>query len=323
MMNPIGPTTGALVLLTVALWGGTPVAIRYSVDVLPPVAVSGLRFALAALFMLAWCRFSGGGLRLRRGQFVPSLVLGVLLFAQIALFAAGIQFSTASHGSLFINTFVFWVVVIEHFATRSDRLTVVRFVGLLLAAGGVVLLLSTREPTQIPNAASSPRDEPTLTGDLMLLGSGLLLAIKLIYTKRATLIVEPGKLIFWHDVFGVVLFAVYSAIFETVDVSALIDFDRPGTVPALLGIAYQGIVIAGFCFAVQARLLQRHSAVQLSVFSFLTPVFGIALGVLFRGDSLSPWLFASAMLVTVGIILVNRKASRRGRNTPGAAKPTP
>jgi drug/metabolite transporter (DMT)-like permease len=40
------------------------------------------------------------------------------------------------------------------------------------------------------------------------------------------------------------------------------------------------------------------------VFSFATPVFGVWLAVLLRGDVLSPWLLAAGGGVAAGILLV-------------------
>jgi len=300
--HPIGPISIALTLLTAALWGGTPVAISFSVDTLPPIAVSGIRFALAALFMFVWCRFEGSELRLRPGQFVPSLILGTILFFQIALFTVGIQMSNSSHGTLLINTFVFWVAGIEHFVTRTIRLTPMKVLGLVVAAAGVFLIFDASGSQGESAISAAQGDAPNFLGDVLLLGSACLLGIKIIYTKQAVMSVEPGKLIFWHDVFGVVLFSAYSLPMETIHRD---DF----SMPAILGLLYQGVIVAGFCFAVQAQLLKRHSASQLAVFSFATPLFGIALASFFRDDKLSPWLIASVACVAVGIIIVNRRSS--------------
>ena len=340
---PLGPATIALTLLLVALWGGTPVAIKYSVATIPPIAVSAIRFAMAAVFMLAWCRMEGTSVALRPGQLKPCLILGILLCLQISLFTLGVEASIASHGTLFINTFIFWVAAIEHFVTRTDRLSLTRLSGLLVAAAGVLLILTMQNSSPaVPereaasavtarpdssaettsrasveaastsdgsgsnhsagdDSAGSPTSpESTLWGDLLLLTSAMLLGIKIIYTKQATQTVEPGKLIFWHDVFGTGLMAAWSLLYETVDPAGF-------TLPAVLGLLYQGIVVAGFCFGCQARLLRKHSASQLSVYSFATPLFGILLAVLLLGEQLSPWLFVSGAAVATGIWLVNRR----------------
>ena len=295
-LRPLSAGATAMILLTAALWGGTPVAVKYSTDTLGPIAVSGIRFALAAVFMLLWCRLERSSLRLKRGQVFPCVVLGVLLFAQIALFTVGIDWSNASHGSLLINTFIFCVAGIEHFITREHRLSLTGLAGLVIAATGAALIVLF--PGEAVTASES--NAPSLMGDAILLVSAVLLGIKIVYTKQAVKSVEPGKLIFWHDLFGVVLFAAVSMAFEE---TTFEDF----TMPAVWGLLYQGVVVAGFCFAVQAVLLKRYSASQLSVFSFSTPLFGVTLAVLFRGDRLSGWLFVAAVLVAAGILIVNRQ----------------
>jgi LPXTG-motif cell wall-anchored protein len=67
---------------------------------------------------------------------------------------------------------------------------------------------------------------------------------------------------------------------------------------------FVGLVVSGFCFAGQAWLLQRYSASIVSVFSFATPVFGVALAVWLRGDEISPWLVVAGLCVAAGIVLV-------------------
>ncbi|MGH7199233.1 MAG: DMT family transporter, partial [Planctomycetaceae bacterium] len=284
--QPVRPRAAALALLTAALWGGTPVAISYSTDELPPVAVAGLRFALGGAFMLAWCRWEGSPIGLGRGQVLPALIGGVLLFFQISLFNVGVEWSNSSHGSVFINTFIFWVVAIEHFITRSDRLTRRRFGGLLLAAAGVAVVLVMRESPRVPQPGDG--DAPSLLGDVVLIVSAAVLGVKIVYTRYAVGRLAPGQFVLWHDIIGVALFAAWSLAFERGEIAAG-DFN----VPVVLGLLYQGVIVAGLCFAIQARLLRRHSASSISVFSFATPIFGIVAGVLLRGDPLSPWLLVA------------------------------
>lgn len=295
----MGLAVSLLVLLTAALWGGTPVAVSYSLDELPVIAVAGMRFALAAGFMLFWCRLEGSGLRLHAGESVPAVVAGVMLFGQILLFTLGVHVSNSSHATLLVNTFIFWVALIEHFVTRNDLLTVRKTTGLLLATSGVVLVLWGTGELEFRLGTTGGPDAPSLTGDLFLLASALVLGIKIVYTRHVVQRMDPGKLILWHDVVGVMLFAAASAILEDVRAEQF-------TLPAVLGLLYQGVVIGGFCFAVQAWLLRHYSASQVVVFSFATPLFGIVLAALFRQDELSAWLFAAGVCVAVGILIVNR-----------------
>lgn len=302
-------------LLLALLWAGTSVTAREAVDRVPPLAVGGIRFGLAALFMLLWCRWEGVSIALRRHQWPPALVMALLLFLQIGTFNWGVAWSNASHATLLVNTYIFWVAAAEHFLMRTVRLTLVQGVGLLIAAGGAALLFVEAPPAPPPTAdtppahmaavsarlnlrGEEPLDQVTLAGDLMLSLSALLLAVKVLYTQHAVRSVPPGTLILWHDILGTALFFAVSLPWET-------WHPDPWTPSIVLALLYNGLMVSGFCFAAHAWMLRRYSASSVSIFSFATPVFGIVLAVLFRGDSLSGWLILAGLLVAAGIALVN------------------
>lgn len=291
---PLTTASALLALLTVVLWGGNPVATRFSVDALPPITVAGLRFLLATGVMLVWCLSERVSFRVTAKQWPAILIAGTLLFLQILTFTIGAAWTSSSHASLFVNTFVFWVVGLEHFLIKTDRLTSLRWAGLALAAvGSITLLWEGQAPVSQPDATS-------VAGDVLLLFSAFILGVKFLYTKQALKVIGPTELIFWHDIVAVLQFAIAAAIWEE-PVFHSVEW------PAWLGLLYQGIFVGGICFALQAHLLKKHSASQIAVFSFLTPLFGMVLGMLFRGDHLSVWLLLSGLTIAAGIYLVNRR----------------
>jgi drug/metabolite transporter (DMT)-like permease len=294
----LGSTGTLLALLCAFFWGGTGVANQFAVADLPPVMVGGVRFLLAAVFMLGWCRWEGAPLKMTRAQWKPIWWMSVLLVAQIGTFNLGGKWSTASHASLFVNTYIFWVAVAEHFWLREIRLRWVQWLGLVIAAAGVVLLLTTKPAAPIVAGAAAPMDQPTPIGDAILLLSGFILGLKIIYTKIAVRTVPPGTLILWHDVVGTGLFIVISLLLEPMPT-------RWPSANACWALLYSGLVVSGFCFAANAWQLRKHGASQISVFSFTTPIFGVALGVLLRGDELSEWLLVAGAAVALGIVMVN------------------
>ncbi|MCP4189208.1 MAG: DMT family transporter [Planctomycetaceae bacterium] len=299
--QPLNATSLSIVLLTSAIWGGTPVAVTFAAVSLPPIAIAAVRFSLGAIFMLFWCWIGRTPLRLGPGQLRISSIAGILLFFQIATFNVGISWSNASHATILINTFVFGVIGIEHFVTRTDRLTLRKLQGLLLASASVIVMLTLDENR---SNTKSQQDLPSLAGDLLLLFSAFLLSVRIVYVKYALRQIDPGTLMLWHDVIGVILFVVYSFMFEQIEPQRI-------TFAAIIGLGYQGLLVAGLCFALQTQLLRKHSASQLSMFSFSTPLFGIFFAAIFRNDPLSPWLLVAGGCIAAGIYLVStrRKAN--------------
>ena len=75
----------------------------------------------------------------------------------------------------------------------------------------------------------------------------------------------------------------------------------------VLSLAYQCVIVAFASFLVWFWLLTRYLASRLSVFSFLTPLFGVAAGVILLGEPVTAAFLGAAALVGAGIFLVNSR----------------
>ncbi|MFP3559858.1 DMT family transporter, partial [Paraburkholderia sp. SIMBA_049] len=76
-------------------------------------------------------------------------------------------------------------------------------------------------------------------------------------------------------------------------------------------LAYQSVIVAFVSYLSWFWLMTRYSASRLSVFTFLSPLFGVAFGVLLLGESVGWRFMSAAALVLTGIALVNAPPRRR------------
>ncbi len=74
---------------------------------------------------------------------------------------------------------------------------------------------------------------------------------------------------------------------------------------AWLSLAFQSVIVVFASFLAWFWMLRRYLASRLSVFSFLTPLFGVGFGVLLLGDPVDGRFAGGALCVLVGILLVN------------------
>lgn len=295
----MGPGAVFVALLTMVFWGGTAVSNQFALDVIPPILLGGLRFALAALFMAGWCLLEGSPLLLKRGQWTVGWIMGILLFLQIAAFNVGTDYSSSSNASILVNSYIFWVAGSEFLFFHTVRLNRTQWGGLILAGLGCACVFFNTGTT-----SPQSEDVPTLKGDLILALSGFLMAIKILYTKYAVRHISPTTLIFWHDILGALMFFVCSPLVGE-------KVTGPMTLVSWAALLYNGLIVSGYCFGANALLLRRYGASQVSVFSFGTPIVGVLLGVLMRGDVLSVRLFAGGLFVAAGIYLVNKQTTAR------------
>ena len=78
---------------------------------------------------------------------------------------------------------------------------------------------------------------------------------------------------------------------------------EPETVAALL---FQAVIVAFVSYLIFFWILKRYSAARLSTYSFLAPVFGVALSGMVLGDPVAGTFGAGAALVILGLILVTK-----------------
>ena len=276
----------AVATLCCAFWGGNAVAAKLTVSAanLPPLGSAGFRFLLS-LPVIAWVGWRvGASARVAPRHWWLLGVHGVLAAIQIGGFNWGTSLSEAGRSSVFINIHplivapLAWLLLGEGLGARG-------LLGLASAAVGVGVLLY--KPIMLGGG---------LTGDLIVLGSGLVFGIQTIAQKKTFPIIPPTTLLLLQSAVAIPL--VFAASFW-IEGPATYHF----TPTALGGIVYQGFVVSGLTFSLWMILLRRYVAGQLAAVSFMTPLFGIALGTLIRGEPVTlPLLFGTAA-VGLGIYL--------------------
>jgi drug/metabolite transporter (DMT)-like permease len=73
-----------------------------------------------------------------------------------------------------------------------------------------------------------------------------------------------------------------------------------------VSLAYQGALIAGFCFIVNLWLLKRYRPSALATVFLTQPVFGVFVAALLAGDPLTVQLLLACLAVALGIGLSRR-----------------
>ncbi len=275
-------------------WGGNAVAAKITVSStnMPPIGSAGFRFLLS-LPVVAWVGYKvGASARVAVRHWWLVAAHGVLAAIQIGGFNWGTSLSEAGRSSVFINIHplvvapLAWLLLGEKLGTRG-------ILGLISAALGVAILLA--KPILSGGGGG-------LTGDLIVLGAGVVFGLQTIAQKKTFPIIPPTTLLLLQSAVAVPITFGFSYWFEG---PATYHF----TPSALGGLFYQGFVVSGLTFSLWMILLRRYLAGQLAAVSFMTPLFGIALGTLIRGEPITLTLVVGSAAVGLGIYLA---ASDRG-----------
>ncbi len=252
------------------LWALCFPLITYGLSAAPPLGFATMRALIAGVSLLIVANYKRRPPLRGRNHWSAVVLVGLsattLGFAGMfyggARVAPGLATVVGNAQPLFAAVLLAWL--------GQELLSRAQCLGLLVGFGGIVLI-------GVPGLGRAATTLPGL--GLILLGALGVAASNVILSRMAGRI-DTLRAMGWQLVVGSIPLGVMSAIVE-----------QPGEilwswgfVGALLALSLLGTAAA---FVGWFELLRRGSLNQLNVFTFFTPVFGLAMGVAFFGETLS------------------------------------
>ncbi|WP_156786361.1 DMT family transporter [Microterricola viridarii] len=182
----------------------------------------------------------------------------------------------------------------------GDKLGAARILGLVLAFGGALIVLSGGDIARILENGLNP-------GDLLIVAAMLSWTGYTLVGRRLT--TPPVTATAVQAVFAVILLAPFVALF---------GLQLPADAAGFAGLAYIILFPSVAAYALWNLGARRIGPARAGVFLNLLPVFTVLISVLL-GQALTPALIAGGVLVLAGIVLTSRPA-RRGGARGGAAQ---
>jgi drug/metabolite transporter (DMT)-like permease len=277
----------ALLLATVAIGAGF-VCTKVILQDVPPLAWVCMRVMVTGIVLLA---LFGRHLRQAALGWRDHATMALCgLFGVVAnqgLFAVGLRHTTPAHGSLIGGLVPLMTAVMAGVAARR-ALSVRQWAGFALTMPGLAYLLGC---DQLGWAASQ------LTGDLIMLGSASCYALYLVisrplFQRHGWQVAIPGM--FAWAIPGMALLGLPTA--ATADWGGL-TLSHWGLVAFMILGPSVGAYVA-FAWA-----LQRAESSQVALYGYLQPVIAMGLAAAFLGDTVTPRLVISTVVIVAGLVI--------------------
>ena len=272
------------------LFGANGVAIKISLSGFGPFTVLGLRFSMAAAAIFIWARLTRRPIRLKPGQLPPLLIITVIFIVQLALFYVGLNRTYAARGALISNVFPFLVLILAHFFIPDDPITKRKLLGICMGFAGVVLIFMDKEGIT----------DQLKSGDLYVLIATTIWAGGTVYVKRIIQDYHPYQISLYSMIFSVPVFFLAAGLWDRPLILEL-------SLPVLLALLYQSLLIAGFGFVSWHYLLKKHGATSLNSFIFIMPIIGVFSGGVILNEPISPYVFFALVFVAAGMAVIHVK----------------
>ncbi len=307
--KPLDGRAVGLMLLLCLVWGLQQSVLKWVADDLTPLMHIALRSGLAAVLVGLFMVWQRQGFSLANGSWRPGLLVGFLFALEFLLLGQALRLTSASHAVVFLYTAPIFVALGLHFRLPAERLSGVQWCGIGLAFCGIVVAFFGRAQ---PAAALAALPEHMLWGDILALLGGLAWGATTVVVRCSSLArASASQTLLYQLVAAFVLLLVAAVVMGQAHINP--------TPVVWSALAFQSIVVSFVSFLVWFWLLRHYLASQLGVFSFLTPLFGVAFGIWLLNEPLEASFVLGAVLVLGGVVLVTNHAwfQARLRRKPG------
>ena len=281
----------SMMIVLCMCWGFQQVTIKIAAAGISPIMQAGLRSIIATVLLFAWAQLRGIRLFRRDGTFASGLAAGALFAAEFVFIYDGLAYTAVSRMVVFIYLAPCFTALGLQWLVPGERLNARQWIGVTLAFLGVALAFA--------DGFSTARGS-TLIGDVFgVIAAALWAATTVLIRSTRLNSASAAKTLFYQLALSALVLPLASLAAGEPGVTRL----TPIVVACLV---YQSLIVAFASYLAWFWLLTRYLAGRIAVFSFLTPLFGVAFGVMILSEPLSAAFLGAALLVGAGIFLVNK-----------------
>src|SRR5215510_14379220 len=306
-LRPPGPADFALLLILALTWGSSFLFIKQAVETMPPLSLAVGRIAIGAAMLLIIAFAKGQEMPRGRGLWGRMIFLGIIGNSlPFFLIGWGEQFTPSNLAAILMATIPSFVIVLAHFFTRDEPLTLGKAVGCVLGFAGVLALIGI-------DALKGLGD--VVIGQIAILCGALSYSL---YGINARRLPQLGS----EMLVGTILVA---GLIPLIPVWLVID--QPWTLApdgkAWFSVAWLGLLSTGAGNLLFFLLLRRVGAGFGSFNNYLVPLMGVGWGYFLAGEKPTWNAVVALVLILTGLACARwlkpnwKPAARSSTAAPG------
>jgi drug/metabolite transporter (DMT)-like permease len=284
-------------VILVALWiinGSSFLAIKVSIDTIPPLLSAGIRFTISGSILFAAYFFrreyEHEHDEIGKQQWKDTIILAAALFlGGQGLLTWGSQYLTSGMTGLLNSTIPLWVGIIAFLLYRRG-MTKLTVLGLCAGFGGLMLLIGP----SLGVGALSP------AGVTALILSSLAWAFGSLYSSKAKLpvsILASSGMLMVSGGLMLIIASLALGEFQGLDITQI-------STRSLIAMIYLIIIITVVGFTDFYWLLRVTSASLANTFAYVSPVIAVILGWAILHESITVLTIVAMIIILLGVALM-------------------
>lgn len=284
------------------IWGSTYLAIRFTIETLPPFLSAGLRFFLAGIILYSLMKLSKAQCEIQPQHWKSSIITGAfLLVGGNGSVVTAEKYIPSGIASLFIAATPLWMVLLQWVFDREKKPTAGVLFGIAIGFLGVWLLIG-------PSLEPMNTKHLHVGGALLLLTGSLSWAFGSIYSRQAVLPKNPFVATAIQMISGGSLLMILGFLMGEM------NFINPSTfsVKSIAAFVYLVLVGSLIGFTAYIWLLKNVGVAKTSTYAFVNPVVAVFLGWALAGETLTFQTILAAIFVVAAVVIITFSQQKTG-----------
>ena len=265
-------------------------------DIPSKLLFAGIRFLLAGLLTLGYLSVRQKKIPYPR-EVSPGKLCCLSLFQTVLQYAftyIGLAGTTGAKSAILNQINVFLLVLLTPLFFRREKLTLQKSIGCLLGFAGIIVI-------NLDGLTFSFQ-----TGDGFIVLASLSAAVGYLISKKYAGEADPAAVTGFQQLVG-------GGILLTAGLLSGGHIAR--VTPSGIGSLIFLSLAAAVSYTLWVRLLQTNDVSSVSVYKFMTPMFGVLLSGILLGEAIFRWQnLVSLVLICAGIYLANRRFRHHEKN---------
>ena len=287
-------------LFAVISWGISFVATKIALGEITPITLIIIRLIMAVFLLVIIAKVTGRDFSINRKNHSYIFLLALIAVFHLWIQVTGLKYTTVSNTGWIIGTAPVFMALLG-FIFFKEKLRLINIAGIVVAFFGLLLLIGRGDFSKI-NLISNK-------GDVMVLASSFTWSVYSLVNKKISLSYPPLMTILYLFLTMAILlipFNISHEVFESV-----IHLTRN----AWISLIFLGFICSGVSYVLWAQALSEMDTAKVGAFLYFEPFVTIFAAWLILNEHITLVIILSGLIITAGVILVNKKGSSLNKLT--------
>jgi drug/metabolite transporter (DMT)-like permease len=297
-------TNWILLCVLSTLWGSSFIFIEVALPVFTPFMIVFLRSCIGVLILFSFMKLRGGAFPKGIKVWFEYGVMAALIVAiPYSLISWAQLYVTASIASILNAMTPIFTVIVAHFATKDERLTVLKILGTIAGFIGVALLMDPNMENTDRGPDGGAEGAYQWLSQVAVLFATFCYALANVWGKRLS------KYKAEVNSTAVLLMASFMLAVPAA-LTSDIAFNDLKLMPILAMISL-GVLSTGLAYILYFKILAEAGATNITLVTFLIPVSAVILAIIFLGETLAVHHIYAVICIAFGLVCIDGRLLRK------------